>query len=207
MILLVLGPQGSGKGTQAKRLADEFGLFYFDAGAFLRKIAKTNPKIDEIVNKRGLLVPDGEMFGIVRDALGDKVDNLVLDGYPRSVSQFELLSKWLSERGRRVTKAIYLKVGERESVRRLSGRRIDPQTGKVYNLLTNKPGPEVDETRLIQREDDRPEAILERLAIYRSTTEPLIKKLREDGILVEVDGEKSIDEVYAEIKKIVEEIK
>ncbi len=207
MILLILGPQGSGKGTQAKRLAAEFGLYYFDAGAELRKIAKTDARINEIVNKRGELLPDLEMFGVVTKALGERTNNLILDGYPRSLKQFELITGWLANKGSKIAKAIYLRVSQPESIKRLSARRSDPETGKIYNLITRPPGPGVDITKLIQREDDKPEAIRERLMVYHQTTEPLINKLRELGALIETDGERPVEEIYSELKKKVESIK
>lgn len=209
MIILIMGPQGSGKGTQAKKLAEEFNLFYLDAGAILRKIAKTDPRINEIVNKRGELLPDQEIFEVITDYLDKKgvYDNIILDGYPRSIIQYDLISGWLKKHGSSITEAIFLRVSEQISVKRLSARRQDPKTGRIYNLITKKPGPEVNSESLVQREDDEPEAIRERLMHYHKSTEPLVNKLKDDGILVEVDGEDEIEQIYAEIKDIVKNIK
>ena len=208
MILLIMGPQGSGKGTQARRLAGEFGLYYFDAGAHLRKIAKTDARINEIVNKRGMLLPDDEVFKIVTDFLAkEKIfDNIILDGYPRSVEQYMLISGWFNENGKSITKAIFLDVSEEVSVARLSSRRIDSETGKIYNLITKKPGIEVDETKLIHREDDKPEAIVERLRHYHETTEPLVRLLKAEDKLITVNGEAGINEIHDEIKAEVKKL-
>lgn len=203
MIILIMGPQGSGKGTQAKRLADEFKLSYLDAGALLRKIAKSDPRINEIVNKRGALLPDNEIFQIVTDYLSKNnlYDNMILDGYPRSIAQYELINNWLKNHGTEVTAALFLNISEEESVKRLSSRRSDPKTGKIYNLLTKVPGPEVDLNTLVHREDDKPEAIRERLMHYRETTAPLIKKLRNEDKLIEIDGERPIETIHIEMKE------
>jgi adenylate kinase len=207
MVFLIMGPQGSGKGTQAKRLAQELGYFYFDAGARLRKIAKDDARINEIVNKRGELLPDDEIFEIVTSALSEKrvYDNMILDGYPRSITQYELISKWLSDHNSEITKAIFLEVSEEVSIARLSARRQDPKTGKIYNLITKKPGGDVDINSLIHREDDKPKAIRERLMHYHKTTEPLVNKLRQQDRLIEVDGERGIEEIYEDISKIIKE--
>lgn len=209
MILLMMGPQGSGKGTQAKRLAKEFNLFYFDVGAHLRKLAKADPRLGDIVNKRGELVPDEQIYKIVTDFLEEKdiYDNLVLDGYPRSVEQFELVSKWFTQKGVAITKAIFLRISEDVSIKRLSARRLDPVSGKIYNLITKLPEEGVDATKLVQREDDKPEAIRERLKHYHETTEPLVNLLRDKGMLIELNGELSIEEIYISLKEKVKEIK
>lgn len=203
MIILMMGPQGSGKGTQAKLLAQKLGYFYFDLGAHLRKIAQDDPRIDEIVNKIGALVPDAEIFEIVTNFLSQRglYDNLILDGYPRSVAQYRLLKDWLAAHNSGINKAIFLRVSDEVSVRRLSARRIDERTGKIYNLLTNPPGPEVDQSKLVQREDDKPEAIAKRLSYYHQTTQPLVELLRKEGLLIEVDGEQSIEAIQKEINE------
>ncbi len=205
MIILIMGPQGSGKGTQAKRLANEFNMFYLDVGKELRKIAKNDPRINEIVNKRGELMPDDEIFKIVAKILSDNkyYDNLILDGYPRSIVQYKYISRWFAKHGSSITKAIYLKVSDKVSIKRLEARRIDTKTGVVYNLLTNPPPQGINPKRLIQREDDTPEAIKERLVLYHKVTEPLVNLLRKEGKLVEVNGEREVDEIYKEIRQLV----
>lgn len=204
MIILILGPQGSGKGTQGKLLAARLGYFYFDVGAHLRKIAKNDPRINQIVNKRGELLPDEEIFQIVTKYLEENhlYDNLILDGYPRSVAQYGLIKAWLISKGSKINKAILLTVSDEVSIKRLSSRRSDPKTGKIYNLITKIPGAEVDQSTLVQREDDKPEAIAERLRLYHQTTKPLVDLLTQEGILVEVNGERAIEEIEESINEI-----
>jgi adenylate kinase len=209
MNIIILGPQGSGKGTQAKMLAERYNLFYFDAGSFLRNLAKSNPDIDGLINKKGELIEDNTMFNFVRNNLeGQNIShNIIFDGYPRSVKQFELLSNWLQEKGSKIDLAILLNIGEKETIRRLSARRIDPNTGEIYNLITNPPPAHVDPKNLIQREDDKEAVIRRRLLEYHSITQPLIDYLLEKGILSEINGERPIEDIQKEIIEIIERYK
>lgn len=211
MNIIIFGPQGSGKGTQAKLLAKKFNLFYFESGKFLREIAKKDPEIDKTINEKGKLLPDDKVFSLVSRSLEEKVpdfQNIVLDGYPRSIKQYELLADWLKKKGSKINRAIFLDISEKESIKRLSARRMDPKTGKIYNLLTApKPGPSVNKKDLVQREDDKPAAIKERLASYHKTTEPLVSLLEKEGILTRVDGERPIDEIHRNLVDLVRKIK
>jgi adenylate kinase len=206
MTIIILGPQGSGKGTQAKLLARDFNLFYLESGEFFRKLAKHDARVDEIVNKKGELLPDEEVFAYISTYL-DKKDpdgeNIILDGYPRSIKQYEFLKDWLKNKNSKIDKAVLLDISERESIKRLSARRICEQCGAKYNLITKPPPADGCECggKLIQREDDKPEAIRKRLALYKKMTEPLIGVLRKEGILMEVDGERPIKVIFEDIKK------
>jgi adenylate kinase len=201
MILIIFGPQGSGKGTQAKLLAEARGLFYLSTGDLLREAAKTRSDIDEIMNKKGKLIPDEVTFPLMTDFLEEKgnLDNVIFDGYPRSVKQLNLLEDWLNKKGKKIDKAILLELSEKESIRRLSARRMDKKTGKIYNLVTNPPGSEINKEDLIQREDDKPEAIKKRLAVYQQTTKPLVEILEKKGVLEKVDGERPIKVIFEDI--------
>lgn len=206
MNILILGPQGSGKGTQARRLAEKYGLNYVESGDILREAARSDPRINQIVNVEGRLLDDETTFDLVKKGLEEKApggDNLLLDGYPRSPKQYEMLGAWLSDKGQKIDLAILLEVGEEETVKRLSARRMDRETGKVYNLLTNPPGAEIEKGNLIQRTDDAPEAIKRRLEQYRETTKPLIGVFEKEGILRRVNGERPIDAIFADLVKIV----
>lgn len=204
MNLIILGPQGSGKGTQASLLAKEFKLFYYDNGRYLRKVAKNDPKIDRLINKEGKLLSDKLVISLATDYIekhSSSRDNLLLDGLPRSVKQYEMLSKWLAETEKEIDYAVLLEISEEESIKRLSARRICEECGEIYNLITNPPlkngckcGGE-----LIQRKDDKPEAIRQRLKLYHQTTEPLIKIYEREGVLVRVDGERPIDVIFEDI--------
>jgi adenylate kinase len=208
MKIIIFGPQGSGKGTQAKLVSEKFNLFYFQSGEFLREKAKSDPRVDEIINQRGEMIPDEEMFLLLKNYLTEKLpslDNFIMDGYPRSLKQYELLSAWLKEKGGKVDIAILLVISDEESVRRLSARVVCEKCGTIYNLITNPPPGEkcVCGGNLVQRPDDTPEAIKKRLADYHTITSPLIEVLKKEGILVEVDGERPIEVIFEDIVEIV----
>lgn len=210
MNILILGSSGSGKRTQAKMLADKFNLHYVEMGNLLREAAKKNPAIDERINKQGQLVSAEEAFSTLKEYLEKKSwkDNIIFDGYPRMVKQHQLLKEWLTEKGKKVDLAIELEISEKESIRRLSARRTDPKTGKIYNLVTApKPDSEIDVKSLIQRDDDKPEAIKVRLDWYQENVAPLIEILEKEGVLEKVDGERPIDEIQKDLVALVEKIK
>ena len=209
MNIIILGPQGSGKGTQAKLLVDKLGLYNFESGDFLREVAKSNSMIDRLINQKGVLLPDGVVFSLVSEFLEQKVpnrDNILFDGYPRSIKQYDLLKDWLSESGTKINFSIFIDIREKESIRRLSARRICIKCGNVYNLITNPPPSKSCECGgdLIQRTDDTESAIVERLKEYKKTTHPLIELLAKEGILIKVDGEKPIDKIFADIMAKIE---
>ncbi|RLC32886.1 adenylate kinase [Candidatus Woesebacteria bacterium] len=204
MNIIILGPQGSGKGTQAKLLAKKLDLLLFETGKFLRELAKTDKSIDERINKRGELLPDEEVFSLVSNHLNEKAPtakNILLDGYPRSVKQYELLEDWLKQKDAKIDKAILLEISEKESIRRLSARRTCNKCGQIYNLITNLPPADGCPCggSLTQREDDMPESIKKRLAAYNKVTKPLVKRLESQGILEKVDGERPIETIFKDI--------
>lgn len=208
MNIIILGPQGSGKGTQAELISDKFNLFYLDMGKFLRGEALKNPLVDKIINERGKLLPDGIVFSLMSEYVAPKVptrDGILFDGYPRSPAQYELLKQWLGEKGRKVDRAIILEVSEQVSIKRLSARRICEKCGTIYNLITNPPPEGICKCggSLYQRKDDEPQAIKERLSAYRKTTEPLIRVLAKEKVLTKLNGERPIDEIFADIVKML----
>jgi len=209
MNIIVLGPPGSGKGTQAKLIVKELDFQYFESGDILRERAQEQDtlgqEIDRIIHQEGKYVPDEMVVAIVNDWITEaKLEQgIVFDGFPRTLNQYQNLQKILTERGSGIDKVIYLKVREEESVRRLSARRICPQCDLEFNLVT-KP-PKKDEfcdqcqKKLIQRQDDAPEIIKKRLKTYYQLTRPLVESVRQQGILEEIDGERSIDEIHQDI--------
>ena len=203
MNIILLGPQGSGKGTQGEMISEKFNLYYFESGDFLRNLAKSDPEIDHIINEVGSLYPEDKMFRLVKDHFEgiNRFDNIVFDGYPRSVKQYDLLKNLLSEHGTSVTVAFALEIPEEETIRRLSNRRMDPKTHEIYNLITNPPGSNVNLDTLVQREDDTEPIIRKRLATYRQATEPLVEKLKLEGKLIEIDGTKHIDVIFSQISE------
>lgn len=207
MNILLLGPQGSGKGTQARILCDKFGFFYFESGEYLRKVAKTNSDLEKSLAK-GILVPDREMTSFLTAFLDQKnlYDDILFDGFPRTVGQYNFFKSWLTDKNVNLDLVIVLLISEEETVRRLTARRMDPATGEIYNLITDLPQ-DVDLGKLIQREDDKPEAIKKRLDIYRSETGLLITKLKEDTKVIEVNGERTVAAIAKDLEKIVEGFK
>ena len=205
MNLLLIGPQGSGKGTQAEILLKTSGLYYVEMGGILREASKNNPTIEKFLTE-GKLVPDDVALTLVIDKIEkenpDK-DNILFDGFPRSVAQYEMLSKWLLEKGKKIDVAVLINISDEESIKRLSARRKCGTCGKIWNLTTEPkpPTPEKCECggELIQRSDDKPEAIKARLDAYHTTTDELVKLLSEKGDLLEIDGTKQISDVSTDI--------
>lgn len=208
MNILLLGPQGSGKGTQARLLTEKFNFFYFESGAYLRKIAEKDEWIRKLLSE-GKLVPDREMTSYLTAFLDQKnlYDDIIFDGFPRTLPQYEFLKKWLKEKKVSLDLVLVLKINEKETIRRLSARRLDPVAGKIYNLITDKPPTDVKIDKLVQREDDKPEAIEKRLKLYREQTEPLISELQKDSKVVEINGERPINEISGDLEKIVRDFK
>ncbi|MFZ3301833.1 MAG: nucleoside monophosphate kinase [Microgenomates group bacterium] len=208
MNIILFGPQGSGKGTQARLLCDKFGFSYFESGAYLRRLAETHPEMGEIMNS-GKLVPDEEFTSYLTAYLDQEnlYDNIIFDGFPRTVEQYRFLKIWLNKKQVKIDLAIVLEISESETLKRLGARRQDPVTGKIYNLVTDLPPKEVDVNTLVQRDDDKPEAIKKRLELYHARTEPLISEIENDSKVFRVNGERSIDEIQNDLEKIIENAK
>lgn len=204
MNIVLFGPQGSGKGTQARLLCEKYGFFYFESGAYLRKIAETNIDLKKSLGE-GNLVPDKEMTSYLTAFFDDKniYDDILFDGFPRTVDQYRYLKKWLTQKQVKINLGLVLEISEEETLKRLSARRQDPVTGKIYNLITDLPPAEIDANTLIQRDDDKPDAIKKRLELYHLRTELLIKEIQKDTKVVRVNGERSIDVIQKELEEIM----
>ena len=198
--ILLLGAPGAGKGTQSKKLAEEYGIDHVTTGDALRanKDMETEYGTPRSFMEAGELVPDPVVNEIVQAAL-ESADGFVLDGYPRNLSQAEYLSDITD-----LDAVIFLDVSEDELVRRLTGRRMDPETGDIYHVEFDWPEDETIQERLVQREDDEEDTVRERLRVYHENTEPVIEHFRDRGDLVEVDGEATPDEVFERLRDVVE---
>jgi adenylate kinase len=202
--ILLVGAPGAGKGTQAKRLAEAYDVPHITTGDALRanKDMETEHGTPREYMEAGELVPDAVVNEIVVEALAE-ADGFVLDGYPRNLAQAEFLSERTD-----LDAVVYLDVSEPELVDRLTGRRVCPDCGASYHVEFNPPAEAgvCDDCggELVQRDDDTEETVRERLRVYRENTEPVVEHYREAGVLHEVDGEGTPDEVFAAVRDVVE---
>jgi adenylate kinase len=210
MNIIILGPQGCGKGTQAELIAKKFKLFPLSMGEYLREEIKNKTalgkKIEPIVNSGGLVDPKITDNILVKVSKSKKAKNgLILDGFPRSIEQWGFLKKNF-----KIDAAIEIKLTEKESIKRISSRRVCSKCGHTYNLITKKPKNfgkcDFDNSKLIQREDDTPKKVKYRLKMYHKRTEPLKKEYKKLGILYSVNGEDKIENIYKNILKILNNI-
>jgi adenylate kinase len=211
--LILLGPPGSGKGTQGERLQEDFRLPYYATGDILRAAVKEGTEIGTQAKEfmdRGDLVPDEVIIGVIAERVQQQeaADGFILDGFPRTVPQAEALDDKMKDLHREMTAAILIDVSEEEVVRRLGGRRTcEENPGHIYHVEFDPPKEEgvcdIDGGKLIIRDDDKPEVIKNRLAQYGEKTEPLIDYYEERGILNRVQGERSPDEVEEGIHGIL----
>jgi len=210
--LVIIGPPGSGKGTQAIRVAGELGIKHLSTGDILREAVKEETELGlkaKSFMEQGALVPDELMLELIATEL-DKLDGKgwILDGYPRTLPQAEALEKMLDERGESIDKVLLIDVDPEVIVKRLTSRRVCPSCNAVYNLETLKPKVEGKCDRcgaeLIIRPDDTEETVRNRLKVYEEQTAPVVEFYRNKGNLVPVKGEGSIEEITAEILRVLE---
>src|SRR5437588_12048279 len=210
--LILFGPPGAGKGTQAERLRNDFQLPYIATGDMLRENVRDGTELGKQAQehmKSGGLVPDDVIVAMVAERLQeeDAQGGFILDGFPRTIEQAEALDKQLGELGRRITAVLLLEVPDAEVVRRLSGRRVCVKKGHNYHVEFDPPKREgvcdQDGSRLIQRDDDKPEVVRNRLRVYQEKTKPLVGYYDEHGLLRRIDGTRPPAEVHDHIRAVI----
>lgn len=210
--LVLLGPPGSGKGTQGERLNEDLRLPYYATGDILRGAVRDETELGREAKQymdRGDLVPDEVIVGVIAERIdsSEALDGFILDGFPRTTPQAEALDAKLSELGRAVTAVLLIDVSDDEVVRRLGGRRTCEANGHVFHVEFEPPQQEgvcdIDGSALIVRDDDKPEVIRKRLETYHEKTEPLVSYYDSRSVLRRIGGESPPEEVAEQIRRIL----
>lgn len=214
MRLVLLGPPGAGKGTQAAGIVEKYNIPHISTGDIFRKNIKENTQLGLEAKgymDKGLLVPDELVVKIVKDRLLEKdcKEGFLLDGFPRTVAQADSLDEELKEMGISLDKAINIDVPSKELIKRAVGRRICKSCGATYHIEFNKPEKDgkCDKCSgdLFQRDDDKEDTVTKRIEVYNEQTQPLIEYYENKNILVNIDGTKSIDMVFQDIVNSLEQ--
>lgn len=214
--IVLLGPPGAGKGTQATQIVQTFGLTHVSTGDLFRENLRNQTELGQLAASymnAGKLVPDDVTIAMVRERITrpDCAQGVLFDGFPRTVAQADALSAMLAELSGKVDCVPYISVPAEVLVERLSGRISCPTCGRVYHVTNNPPKQpgvcDADGTPLIQREDDKPETVRKRIEEYLKNTAPLIDYYRERQLLVEIDGTQSIEVVSQQILDAIRKVK
>jgi adenylate kinase len=211
--LILIGPPGAGKGTQAENIKEDFDLPYLATGDMMRAKRKEDSdlgrKIDKIINEGGLVDDDIVCEVLIERIDSEGQDGFLLDGFPRTQGQADILDRALSKRGRSLTAVLLIEAPDETIVSRLTGRRQCPD-GHVYHLEFNPPEEEgvcdIDGKELEQRDDDKPETVEKRLATYHEQTEPLVERYEDEGLLRRFDGTQDPDEVHEHLRRTIKTI-
>jgi adenylate kinase len=210
MRIIIMGPQGAGKGTQAAKLEEETGATHIETGDLVREEINQETDLGQQIKEysdQGKMVPDEIIIDMTKPYLEEN-DSWILDGFPRNKDQAEALDEMLDEINEKIDRVIVLEAEDEELVERLSGRRQSEATGEVYHIEHNPPpeeGSEEDPGPFVQRDDDTEEAIRNRLEDYHEQTEPLKDYYEEKGVLVTVDASQDIDQVTEDVLQAVRE--
>jgi adenylate kinase len=208
--LVLLGPPGSGKGTQGERLNEDLRLPYYATGDILRAAVRDETELGRTAKgymDAGDLVPDEVIVGVIAERIdsAEALDGFILDGFPRTTPQAEALDAKLKELGREVTAVVLIDVGDEEVIRRLGGRRTCAENGHVFHVDFNPPKQDgtcdIDGSELIVRDDDKPAVIRKRLDTYHAKTEPLVDYYDQRSVLRRIAGEAPPDDVAEEIRR------
>lgn len=213
-VIILLGPPGSGKGTQAKRLVEVLGVPHVSSGDLFRQHLREETDLGQMARpyvEKGELVPDDVTVRMVMQRLDetDLEEGVILDGFPRTLEQAEALGRALQERGQEVSAVPFIGVSDEEVMRRLTARRVCEDCGAVYNLVFSPPEDEVVcdvcGGDLYRREDDDPETVQHRLYTYYKETSPLIGYYFAKDLLVEIDGEQAVEDVSSALRRAIEQ--
>ena len=208
MRLIIFGPPGAGKGTQAGLLEERHGITQISTGDILREAMAQETELGQKAKSyidAGELVPDALVRDLAEQAIADEGhDDFMLDGYPRTDQQAEWLTEFLASNETPLDGVLSMKVPDDVLVRRLSRRRVHEETGETYHLDHDPPPEDVDPDLIVQRSDDEPETIQNRLDVYREETAPLATYYEERDLLVPVDGTGGIDEVFGRIEEALD---
>jgi adenylate kinase len=208
-----MGLPGAGKGTQAEKISEKYNIPHISTGDMFRSAIKEGTELGKKAKSfmdQGALVPDEVTIGIVKERLSkaDCEKGFLLDGFPRTIAQAEALQTLLSELNQEIDHVLHVNVPEEKLVERLSGRRICPTCGRAYHVMYNPPKQEGicdrDGQALIQRDDDKPETVKNRLAINIEQSKPLLDFYDDKGYLVNIDGDQEIDKVFQDIQSVIE---
>ena len=212
MKIIMLGAPGAGKGTQAKRVAEEYGIPHISTGDIFRANIRDNTELGKKAKEymdKGLLVPDELTCDLVMNRISeaDCKDGFVLDGFPRTIPQADALTKALEEKGMSMDAAVDIEVPDENIIGRMAGRRFCPKCGATYHVVALPPKSEGicdnDGEKLVIRDDDKEETVRNRLSVYHKETQPLIDYYKKTQILKTVDGTKTADEVFDGIKAVL----
>ena len=210
--LILLGPPGAGKGTQAERLEEDFHLPYVATGNMLREAVANGSELGKKANeymKAGKLVPDELIIDLILECVEEERcrDGFLLDGFPRNIEQAQALEEAMRKHDRRLTAALLIDVPDEEVIRRITGRRVCTKEGHVYHVESNPPKHEgvcdIDGSKLIQRDDDAPDVIKERLSVYHGQTEPIVGYYEDKDLLKRIDGTRNPTEVHDHLRATI----
>jgi adenylate kinase len=211
--IILLGAPGAGKGTQAQIINEKLGLPHISSGDIFRENLKNQTELGKLADsyiKAGQLVPDEITIRMIKERLSqpDCINGAILDGFPRTPQQADALEQMLTEFNARVESVIYISVADEVLIERLSGRWICRAQGHVYHILYNPPKVpgicDIDGSELYQRDDDKVETVRQRIKVYHQQTQPLIEYYQRKGLLVEIDGNQSIEKISADIMQVLD---
>ncbi|RMH79598.1 MAG: adenylate kinase [Acidobacteria bacterium] len=211
MIVVFLGPPGSGKGTQAKTLSKELGFVHISTGDMLRDAVAKGTELGKMAKEymgRGELVPDQLIIALIEEAMPEG-GRVILDGFPRTIAQAEALEDMLKRHGKEVNKVLFFDAPEELIVERLSGRLTCSSCGALYHRVYKPPKDDMVcdlcGGKLLQREDDREDVVRNRIRVYKEQTASLVDFYRRKNKLISLDAGKSVEEVYEELKRLLKD--